>query len=171
MAVLFLAQWGFTALLRAACSGHAEVVQMLLNEFGCSLDEENYVSVIQCPPTAPEVTEPDIPILQCSRNHWGVWSTLTDLKAWTVVYVSISCSQNGKTAVLLSAAGGHLDLTRELVEQHRADLHHKAKVSSTPSVCDSECDSHLSCAPVVSVAHIIPLKYTHIHVRVALQSN
>ena len=79
------------------------------------------------------------------------------------MHVSISYSQRGKTAVLLSAAGGHLDLMRELVEQHRADLHHKSMVSSAPSVCDSDCDSHLSCALVFSVVHIIPLKYTHTH--------
>ena len=82
------------------------------------------------------------------------------------MYVSISCSQHGRTAVLLSAAGGHLDLMRELVEQHRADLHHKSKVSSAPSVCDSECDSHLSRLLVVSVAHIIQLIYTHAYLHV-----
>ena len=43
---------------------------------------------------------------------------------------SFSCSQVCWTAVLVAAAGGHLDLVRELVEQHRADLLHKAKVSS-----------------------------------------
>ena len=73
------------------------------------------------------------------------------------MYVSILCSQHGRTAVLLSAAGGHLDLMRELVEQHGADLHHKSKVSSAPSVCDSECDSHRSCALVFSAVLIIPL--------------
>ena len=31
---------------------------------------------------------------------------------------------------MLAAVGGHLDLVRELVEQHRADLLHKANVSS-----------------------------------------
>ena len=73
------------------------------------------------------------------------------------MYVSISCSQRGWTAVLSSASQGHLDLMRELVEQHGADLHHKSKVSSAPSVCESECDSHLSCALVFSVVCIIPL--------------
>ena len=43
---------------------------------------------------------------------------------------SFPYSQHGRTAVLLAAAGGHLDLVRELVEQHRADLLHKSKVSS-----------------------------------------
>ena len=42
----------------------------------------------------------------------------------------ISCSQRGWTAVLVAAAGGHLDLVRELVEQHGADLLQKANVSS-----------------------------------------
>ena len=48
-------------------------------------------------------------------------------------YVSISsfsCSQYGRTAVLLAAVGGHLAMVRELVEQHRADLLHKSNVSS-----------------------------------------
>ena len=44
---------------------------------------------------------------------------------------SFSCSQYGRTAVLLAAVEGHLDLVRELVEQHRADLLHKSNVSST----------------------------------------
>ena len=42
----------------------------------------------------------------------------------------ISCSQRGWTAVLVAAADGHLALMRELVEQHRADMLHKANVSS-----------------------------------------
>ena len=42
----------------------------------------------------------------------------------------ISCSQRDWTAVLVAAAGGQLGLVRELVEQHRADLLHKSKVSS-----------------------------------------
>ena len=42
---LSLSQWGFTALLRAAYYGHAELVRMLLQEFGCSLDEVENVSV------------------------------------------------------------------------------------------------------------------------------
>ena len=78
------------------------------------------------------------------------------------MYVSISCSQDGNTAVLVSAAGGRLDLMRELVEQHGADLYHKSKVSSAPSVCDSECDSHRSCALVFSVVCIIPFKYSEL---------
>ena len=43
---------------------------------------------------------------------------------------SFSCSQNGRTAVLLAAQHGHLAMVRELVEQHRADLLHKSNVSS-----------------------------------------
>ena len=42
---LSLSQWGLTALLRAAYNGHAELVRMLLQEFGCSLDEVENVSV------------------------------------------------------------------------------------------------------------------------------
>ena len=42
---LSLSQWGFTALLRAAYNGHAELVRMLLQEFSCSLDEVENVSV------------------------------------------------------------------------------------------------------------------------------
>ena len=49
------------------------------------------------------------------------------VKRGLIVYI---CSQDGWTAVLLAAAGGHLDLVRELVEQHRVDLLHKLKVSS-----------------------------------------
>ena len=46
--ILFLAQWGFTALLRAACKGHAEVVRMLL-DCGSTLTEVNNVSVHPAP--------------------------------------------------------------------------------------------------------------------------
>ena len=41
----FLAQWGFTALLRAAYHGQAEVVRMLKDEFSCSLEEVENVSM------------------------------------------------------------------------------------------------------------------------------
>ena len=41
---LFLAQSGYTALLQAAYSGHTEVVRMLVDEFGCSVDVEENVS-------------------------------------------------------------------------------------------------------------------------------
>ena len=43
---------------------------------------------------------------------------------------SFSLSQCGWTAVLVAAVEGHLDLVRELVEQHGADLLHKSNVSS-----------------------------------------
>ena len=43
--LLFLAQWGYTILLRAAANGHAEFVRMLLDDFASSLDEEDNVSV------------------------------------------------------------------------------------------------------------------------------
>ena len=46
-AVLF-AQWGYTALLRAAYNGQAEVVQMLL-DCGSTLDEVTNVSVHPAP--------------------------------------------------------------------------------------------------------------------------
>ena len=49
-----------------------------------------------------------------------------------IIYIyicQISCSQDGWTAVLLAAVGGYLNLVRELVEQHGADLLHKANVS------------------------------------------
>ena len=85
---------------------------------------------------------------------------ICDINTWPdcVYIVSISCSQLGWTAVLVSASEGHLDLMRELVEEHGADLHHKSNASSAPSVCDSERDSHLSCVLVVPVVCIIPLK-------------
>ena len=41
----FSCKWGLTALLRAAYNGHAEVVRMLKDEFGSSLEEEENVSV------------------------------------------------------------------------------------------------------------------------------
>ena len=41
----FLAQWGDTALLSAAFGGNVNLVRMLLEEFDCSLDEMNTVSV------------------------------------------------------------------------------------------------------------------------------
>ena len=41
----FLAQWGFTALLRAAYNGHAELVRMLKDDFSSSLEEVDNVSV------------------------------------------------------------------------------------------------------------------------------
>ena len=41
----FLAQWGNTALLRSAYGGSVDLVRMLLDEFDCSLDEVNTVSV------------------------------------------------------------------------------------------------------------------------------
>ena len=49
---------------------------------------------------------------------------------YIILYIcQISCSQDGWTAVLLATVGGHLNLVRELVEQHGADLLHKANVS------------------------------------------
>ena len=55
--LLFLAQGGYTVLLRAAQNGHAEFVRMLLDEFGSSLDEKDTVSVQPpIPSVAPEVT-------------------------------------------------------------------------------------------------------------------
>ena len=59
---------------------------------------------------------------------------ILDIKIDYLLIVSFSCSQHGRTAVLLAAVNGHLDLVRELVEQHRADLLHKSKVS-----CASFC--------------------------------
>ena len=62
-----------------------------------------------------------------------------------IVYLSLfSCSQRGTTAVLVAAAGGHLALVRELVEQHRADLLHKANVSSASCIllCVIQIVSH-----------------------------
>ena len=46
--ILFLAQWGFTALLRAACEGHAELVRMLM-DCGSTLNEMDDVSVHPAP--------------------------------------------------------------------------------------------------------------------------
>ena len=43
---LVLAQWGTTALLRAAEGGNVSLVRMLMEEFDCLLDEVNEVSVI-----------------------------------------------------------------------------------------------------------------------------
>ena len=43
--IFFLAQMGSTALLLAALSGSVEVVRMLIDEYGKSLDEVNNVSV------------------------------------------------------------------------------------------------------------------------------
>ena len=43
--ILLLAQWGYTALLRAAVNGHAELVRMLKDDFSCSLEEVENVSV------------------------------------------------------------------------------------------------------------------------------
>ena len=41
-----LAQWGCTALLRAAYGGNVSLVRMLMEEFDCSLDEVGEVSMI-----------------------------------------------------------------------------------------------------------------------------
>ena len=94
---------------------------------------------LQCPPTVSELTG-------LKNFSTAVEATLTNV-LWnmTLIYivdimidylliVSFSCSQHGRTAVLLAAGNGHLDLVRELVEQHRADLLHKSKVS-----CASFC--------------------------------
>ena len=43
--ILLLTQWGCTALLRAAVNGHAELVRMLKDDFNCSLEEVDIVSV------------------------------------------------------------------------------------------------------------------------------
>ena len=50
----FLAQWGYTALLRAAYRGHAEVVRMLL-DCGSTLDEVDNVSVHPAPMSTDSV--------------------------------------------------------------------------------------------------------------------
>ena len=78
---------------------------------------------------------------------------------------SFSCLQYGRTAVLLAALGGHLDLVRELVEQHGADLLHKSSVSSASfcvrfrlSVTSVMCTCHL-CGPSISG--------TPVHIRVS----
>ena len=44
-------------------------------------------------------------------------------------------TQRGWTAVLISAADGHLDMLRELLEHHGADLYRKAKVSDRSFTC------------------------------------
>ena len=41
----YFSQNGSTSLMLAAVRGHVEVVRMLVNEFSCSLDEVNNVSV------------------------------------------------------------------------------------------------------------------------------
>ena len=46
------------------------------------------------------------------------------------MFAIILSSQDGWTAVLVAAVNGHLDLVKELVEQHRANLLHKSNVSS-----------------------------------------
>ena len=76
------------------------------------------------------------------------------------VYLSISFSQ-----VLVAAVEGHLDLVRELVEQHRADLLHKASVSSA-----SYCVIHLFQVVASSVVHIIPVISTPVLIKETLQS-
>ena len=43
---LVLAQWGTTALLGAAYSGNVSLVRMLMEEFDCSVNEVDEVSVI-----------------------------------------------------------------------------------------------------------------------------
>ena len=52
--ILFLAQWGYTALLRAACRGHRDVVQMLL-DCGSTLNEVDNVSVHPAPMSTDSV--------------------------------------------------------------------------------------------------------------------
>ena len=42
---LYLTQWGYTALLRAAQEGHAELVRMLLQDFDSTVDEVDQVSL------------------------------------------------------------------------------------------------------------------------------
>ena len=76
-----------------------------------------------------------------------------------IVYLSISCSQRGWTAVLVAAVGGHLELVRELMEQHRADLLHKSNVSSA-SFC--VIVSHI-CHVYLPSLWPIPLNYTVAH--------
>ena len=44
--LLVLAQWGNTALFRAVEGGNVSLVRMLMEDFHCSLDEVNEVSVI-----------------------------------------------------------------------------------------------------------------------------
>ena len=52
--ILFLAQWGFTALLRASSEGHAEVVRMLL-DCGSTVNEVTNVSVHPAPMSTDSV--------------------------------------------------------------------------------------------------------------------
>ena len=90
---------------------------------------------LQCLPTVSELTG-------LKNFSTAVEATLTNV-LWnmTCIYIldimidyllitSFSYSQHGRTAVLVAAVNGHLDLVRELVEQHRADLLHKSNVSS-----------------------------------------
>ena len=65
--------------------------------------------------------------------HWQMYCGMCSMwrKCLDWLYIcQISCSQRDWTAVLVAAAGGHLDLVRELVEQHGAELLHKSNVSS-----------------------------------------
>ena len=43
---LYLTQWGYTALLRAAQEGHAELVRMLLQDIDSTVDEVDQVSLL-----------------------------------------------------------------------------------------------------------------------------
>ena len=136
---LFFAQWGLTALLRAACYGHAEVVRMLLDCVS-ALNEVDNVSVYPAPMSTDSVwiawsynTSTAVEATDVSGLHWEMYCGMCSIwcKCMDWLYdCQISCSQDGWTAVLGAADGGHLDLVRELVEQHRADLLHKSKVSS-----------------------------------------
>ena len=75
--------------------------------------------------------------------------------------MSILYPQYGWTAVLLSAAGGHLDLMRELVEQHRADLYHKAKASSATLLSVIHIVTSVMCPCILCGSHHTIIVHTY----------
>ena len=39
-------QWGFTPMMRAALEGHTDIVDILAEQYGCSLTDVNEVSIV-----------------------------------------------------------------------------------------------------------------------------
>ena len=141
MLILFRAQWSFIALLRAARFGHAEFIQMLHNEFGCPLAEEDNVCVHRPMSTAVEATE-------VSGLHWRMYCGMNNMwhkgVDWLYIkfcqsYVHRKAGQQSlcqQQVVTLTWCGSWWSsLEQTCITRERRAVHLRSEIQSVIHIC------------------------------------
>ena len=90
-------QTGSSAVSLAACNGRLQVVRLMVNKYGCNVEERSQVT------------------------HWCLES-IHAVCLYLLCQVHIVLVQNGSTPLLGAALFGHLHIVRELIEKMNADV-------------------------------------------------